>query len=93
MKEFTEENKQLAYLILQNKYLQLMEKDYKSESEILSELNEVFPEDWTIKYDIEKRIELLGKAIKEKRNVIEIVEEKVFLNRCFGGIKNAGFIN
>lgn len=76
MKEFTEENKQLAYLILQNKYLQLMEKDYKSESEILSELNEVFPEDWTIKYDIEKRIELLGKAIKEKRNVIEIVEEK-----------------
>lgn len=81
MKEFNEEYKQIAYLILQNKYLQLMGISNESELNILSKSNQFFPNDWTIKYGIDKRINMLSKAIKENKNLIEIEEETILYKK------------
>ena len=76
MSNDTRESIELAYLILQNKYLKLRTKKI-SENEILTSINDIFPEDWTIKYDIQSRIEILGKALKENKDIKDIIEKNM----------------
>ncbi len=65
---------EISYLLLQNEYLKIMGVDNFSEIEISKEFNKFFPENWMIDYDISEKIKLLSRAIKEKNNIKNIVE-------------------
>lgn len=68
------ENKEIAYLILQSKYLKMLGYDNSSEEEILKNSLKLFPSDW-FNYDIDKKIELIAKAINNNVNLNSIVED------------------
>lgn len=65
---------EISYLLLQNEYLKIMGVNNFSETEILKEFNKFFPENWMIDYDTSEKIKLLSRAIKEKNNIINIIE-------------------
>lgn len=71
-----DESKQIAYFIMQHKYLQMLGKANLSEQEILRESNKLFPENWAILYDIDRRIELLSKALGQNVNILEIISNE-----------------
>lgn len=77
MKNELDRNIEIAYFILQNKYIQQKMGKRLSEKEILNSINDIFPEDWTIKYNIKSRIKILGQAIKENRDIREITEKGI----------------
>ena len=69
-------NKEAAYLLLQNQYLkQILDKDEYTEEEVIEYSNKLFPNEWFL-IDVEKRIQLISKAIKEKRDLNEIYERE-----------------
>lgn len=68
---------ELAYLILQHKYLEIMGlKDY-SEDEILKVYNQYFPENWGVEYTYDKKIQLISNAIKQNRNLKDVESEYI----------------
>ncbi len=71
-----DESKQMAYFILQHKYLQMLGKEGLSEQEIVLESNKLFPENWAISYDVDRRIELLSKALGKNSNILDILSNE-----------------
>lgn len=71
------ETNEVAYLLLQNRYLKMiLEKDNYSEEEVLKMHHKLFPTDWTY-IDFDLRNKLIAKAIKEKKNLIEVYEREM----------------
>ncbi len=68
------EAKEIAYLLLQHKYLcMILGKEDYTEEEALAQSHKVFPTNWYFT-DTDRKIKLIARAIKEKRNLREICE-------------------
>lgn len=71
------DTKELAYLILQGEYVKMiLGKDDYTEAEVMAQTNYLFPDGWTL-LDSERRLELVGKAIEEKKNLREIFDREI----------------
>ncbi len=70
------DNRDIAYLLLQDKYIkkELGQDDY-TEQDIIEKSNDLFPEDWFL-LDVQDRINIIAKAINEKKNLIYIYERE-----------------
>lgn len=69
-----DEIKEISYLLLKNEYLKMLNLDSLNESKLLRRVSQFFPDNWEIEYNIDIKIKLLSMAIKEKTNLIDIVE-------------------
>ena len=71
MKE--DSSKLYFYCILEYNYLNMIGYNEKTEKEFLKEINKIFPQRWHSYYSIDKRIKYLSTALKEKKNLNEVV--------------------
>ena len=70
------ENEEIAYLILQDMYLkQKLGKDEYTEEEILFGNQKYFPDEWFFN-SAEVRLNIISKAIKENRDLVEVYERE-----------------
>ena len=70
------ENEEIAYLILQDMYLkQKLGKDEYTEEEILFGNKKYFPDEWFFN-SVEVRLNIISKAIKENRDLVEVYERE-----------------
>ncbi|MBQ3297630.1 MAG: hypothetical protein IJG97_02360 [Bacilli bacterium] len=70
------ENEEIAYLILQDMYLkQKLGKDEYTEEEILFGNQKYFPDEWFFN-SVEVRLNIISKAIKENRDLVEVYERE-----------------
>lgn len=69
--------KQMVYLLLQHEYLKMLNLDNLSEEEILKNSHEIFPNDWFLTYSLDKQIECISEAIKQKKKINELDIESV----------------
>ena len=70
------ENEEIAYLILQDMYLkQKLGKDDYTEEEILFGNQKYFPDEWFFN-SVEVRLNIISKAIKENRDLVEVYERE-----------------
>lgn len=71
------EDKEVVYLLLKKQYLksQLKKGDFTVE-EIVDNDFDLFPIDWEL-LDLEHKIEMIAKAIKENKSLTEIYEKEL----------------
>ena len=69
-------NEDVAYLLLQDKYIkqELKQEDY-TEEDLMKKTQYLFPGDW-FSLDVKDRIKIIAKAINEKKNLIYIYERE-----------------
>lgn len=69
-----EQTNHIAYLLLQNEYLKRIGLDPKNQKQILENWQYYFPEDWNSKYNLDEKINLISKSLKENKNLKMICE-------------------
>lgn len=65
---------EIAYNILQNEYLK--RKNISTSEDNIKNIILAFPEDWFLKYSIEKRIKIISFALKNNLEIQEIIDSK-----------------
>ena len=66
----------IAYLLLKEQYMKMNNIDNLSTDDLFLVLFKYFPEDWELGFEINEKIKMLSKALKERINLIELVEEE-----------------
>lgn len=67
------DEKEIVYLILQDKYLKMLGYENYSEDQMIAENLDVFPIDWFL-IDFDKRIKLISEAIKKGKKLNEFAD-------------------
>lgn len=71
-----EDYKEIAYYILQDKYLKMFSEKESLDKNIFD--CTIFPNDWFIAYSLDEKIELISRAIRDNIKLIDIVEDNTF---------------
>lgn len=74
------ENKLVAYYIMQHKYLETLGLGDLSEDEILEKHSDIFPTDWFSLYELDDRINIISVALKKNVNLSVALETTFGIN-------------
>ena len=70
-----EDSKEIAYLILQEKYLQLNGYNTNENIDIIK-LSKILPNNWDKIYNIDDKIKYISIAINSKKNLIDVINDE-----------------